>query len=69
MVPVEVRTLFWDMDLSVFNPTNYPDYSIFQVLEFGDDKAIAWLRETFSPEEIRRVLSTERRLSPKSEQF
>ena len=69
MVPVQVRTLFWDTDLSVFEPASYPDYAIFRVLEFGDESAVAWLRETFSPEEIRRVLSTERRLSPKSAQF
>ena len=69
MVPAQVQTLFWDTDLSVFNPTSFPDYAIFRVLEFGDDKAVTWLRETFSTEEIRRVLSTERRLSPKSAKF
>jgi hypothetical protein len=69
MVPAQVRTLFWDTDLSVFNPASYPDYAIFRVLEFGDDIAVAWLRETFTQDEIRRVLLTERRLSPKSAQF
>ena len=69
MVPAPVRTLFWDTDLSVFEPASYPDYVIFRVLEFGDDLAVEWLRKTFSAEEIRRVLRTERRLSPKSGTF
>ena len=69
MIPNQLRTLFWDIDIASFNPSDYPDYTIFRVLEFGDDDAIAWLRETFSEEEIRRVLRTERRLSPKSANF
>ena len=56
-------------NLSTFQLSAYPDYTIFRVLEYGDDEAIAWLRETFNPSEIRRVLCTERRLSPKSATF
>ncbi len=40
MVPAEVRTLFWDTDLSVPDPASYPDYAIFRALEFGDDEAV-----------------------------
>ena len=69
MVPNTLQALFWDTDLSIFQPSAYPDYTIFRVLEYGDDEAIAWLRETFSPPEIRRVICTERRLSPKSATF
>ena len=69
MVPAEVRTLFWDTDLAAFDPASHPDYAIFRVLELGDDEAVAWLRETFPEHEIRRVLMTERRLSPKSATF
>ena len=69
MVPTQVRTLFWDTDLAAFNPADFPDYTILRVLELGDDQAVAWLRETFSAHEIQRVLTTERRLSPKSATF
>ena len=69
MVPAEVRTLFWDTNLSVLDPACHPDYAIFRVLEFGDDGAVNWLRKTFSSDEIRRVLRTERRLSKKSATF
>jgi hypothetical protein len=69
MVPRTLQALFWDTDLSTFLPSDYPDYTILRVLEYGDDKAIAWLRETFELPEIRRVIHTERRLSPKSATF
>jgi hypothetical protein len=69
MVPNTLRPLFWDINLSDFEPLAYPDYTIFRVLEYGDDEAVAWLKETFSSEEIRRVIRSERRLSRKSANF
>jgi len=69
MIPSYLQTLFWDANLDTFAPEGYPDYTIFRVLEHGDDRAMAWLRERFSEAEIRRVLCTERRLSPKSATF
>ncbi len=69
MVPNTLQPLFWDTDVSTFQRVAYPDYTILRVLELGDDRAITWLRETFSAAEIRRVIQTERRLSPKSATF
>ena len=69
MIPSHLQTLFWDTDVSNFNPEAYPEYTIFRILEYGDEAAIAWLRETFSESEIRRVLCTERRLSRRSANF
>jgi hypothetical protein len=69
MIPSNLQTLFWDTNLDTFAPEAYPDYTIFRVLELGDEAAVEWLRKTFSEAEIRRVLSTERRLSEKSANF
>ena len=69
MVPKELATLFWDTAGGAFNPGEYPDYTILRILELGDDAAVAWMRETFAEDEIRRVVRTERRLSPKSATF
>jgi hypothetical protein len=69
MIPSNLRALFWDTNLDTFTPEAYPDYTILRVLELGDEAAVAWLRETFSEAEIRRVLKTERRLSEKSATF
>ena len=69
MVPKELHPLFWDVNLSEFDPAAYPDYTIFRVLEYGDAEAVKWLQQRFSEDEIRRVLRTERRLTPKSANF
>lgn len=69
MITSNLQTLFWDTNLDTFRPEAYPDYTIFRVLELGDEAAVAWLRKTFSDAEIRRVLSTEPRLSEKSANF
>ena len=69
MIPSNLRTLFWDVDLDSFDPSVYPDYTIFRVLEHGDEDAVAWLRKAFSPDQICGVLRTERRLSPKAATF
>jgi hypothetical protein len=69
MIPSNLQTLFWDTNLDTFVPEAFPDYSIFRVLELGDEAAVAWLRATFPDTEIRRVLLTERRLSEKSANF
>jgi hypothetical protein len=69
MIPSELHSLFWDTDLESFLPEAHPDYTIFRILELGDESAVCWLRQTFSESEIRRVLLTERRLSAKSATF
>ena len=69
MVPNELHALFWDTNLTIFDPAGYPDYTILRVLEYGDLPAFEWLREAFTDDEIRRVLQNERRLSPKSATF
>lgn len=69
MIPQNLRSLFWDVNLDSFNPASYPDYTIARVLEYGDEEAVRWLRETFTEEAIKRVISNERRLSPRSANF
>lgn len=69
MVPNHLRSLFWDIDLETFLPEKYPDYTISRVLELGDEAAVQWLRQNFPDSDIRHVLKTERRLTPKSANF
>ena len=69
MIPQHLHYLFWDVNLDSFNPTAYPEYTIFRVLELGDEKAVAWMKQTFPEDEIKRTISTESRLSRKSANF
>jgi hypothetical protein len=69
MIPQNLQPLFWDVNQQQFDPLAWPEYVIFRVLEFGDDVAARWMREMFSPAEIRRIICTEARLSPRSANF
>jgi hypothetical protein len=69
MIPQDLATLFWDTDLTDFDPLAFPTYTICRVLEYGDTEAVAWLRETFTAAQIKEVIRIERRLSPRSANF
>jgi len=69
MIPSSLQTLFWDTNLDTFKPEAYPDYTIFRVLEYGDEDAVQWMRQTFSEAEVRRVLCAEHRLTRKSANY
>lgn len=69
MIPQHLRLLFWDTNLDSFDPTAYPVYAIERVLEYGDEEAVAWLRRTFTHEQMVDVLRTDRRLTPLSANF
>jgi hypothetical protein len=69
MIPQNLRSLFWDINLEAFHSASYPEYTIARILEYGDKVAVAWLRETFTEEAIKRVITEERRLSPRTANF
>ena len=68
-IPKYLHYLFWDINVESVNPLEYPQYTISRVLEFGDEHGLAWIKETFSEEQIKSVIKSERRLSPKSANF
>jgi hypothetical protein len=61
--------LFWEIDAEDFDPRSYPRYTIGRVLEWGDERAYAWLQETFSEIQIENVIRGERRLTRRSANF
>lgn len=69
MIPKEITAFFWDVNIETFDPVSYPRYTIGRLLEFGDERAVAWMRQTFSEAQIRDVVRTERRLSRRSANF
>lgn len=69
MIPRQFHPLFWDVDAEHLDARSYPRYTIARVLEWGDERAYAWLKEVFSEEEIKSVVLGERRLTRKSANF
>jgi len=69
MIPRYLLSIFWDTNLDTLKPEAYPDYTIFRVLEYGDEEAAMWISQTFPEAEVRRVLCAEHRLSRKSANY
>ena len=69
MIPNNLRPFFWDIDAESFDPHAHPEYTIDRILELGTPEAINWLEEQFSADEIKAVIRSGRRLSPKSATF
>lgn len=69
LIPKHLSLLFWDANLEIFDPTAYPRYTIERVLEYGDQEAVAWMRQMFTEEQILDVIRTDRNLTPLSANF
>jgi len=64
-----LRPLFWDVNPDRFDPLAWPEYTIFRLLEYGDEEAVAWMRRMFSEAQIKKIVRDEHRLSAKSATF
>jgi hypothetical protein len=63
------RAFFWDIDPARLDLQENKGYIIERILELGDDKAVRWLFENYSRNDIRKVLAASQRISRKSSQY
>ena len=68
-IPKNIQHFFWDIEVETFNPLEYPEYTISRVLEFGNEESAAWIKELFKESEIKKVIRSDKRLSPKSANY
>lgn len=69
VIPEHLRAFFWDVDPDTFAPEAYPDYAIARILELGDVEAVSWMKAQFDEETIRKVICSDRRLTPRSANY
>ena len=69
MVPAELGRFFWDVDPAGLDPLRHKSFIIERILEFGDEKAVRWLFDAFSRDDIAAILESSRSLSMKSRNF
>lgn len=56
-VPAFLKTSLWSYDLSKMDPQKGSGEIITQVLNYGGEKEIGWIRQTYSQERIKEVLA------------
>ena len=59
MIPKEFDVFFWDINPRTFDPLSYPFYTLARLLELGDERAVAWMRQTFSRDQFCEVVRSE----------
>jgi len=68
-LPKKFRTLFWDSNFEIIDPSSKPLYVINRILDKGDLEAIHWVRQNFPEELIKETLKKLRDYSLKSATF
>jgi len=69
LIPKFLKKYFWDVDFSKLDKKNYSQFIIERILEYGDERAIKWMRENFKLNQIKNVLQQSKNLSRKSANF
>ncbi|MEK7376037.1 MAG: hypothetical protein AABZ57_02555 [Candidatus Margulisiibacteriota bacterium] len=68
-LPGFLKKYFWDVDYKKMNINNRKIFILKRMLEYGDEKAVEWMRKNFRKSEIRYVLCNFRGYSSKSANF
>ena len=68
-LPEHLRKYFWDVEFEKIDLRTHRAYVLQRILEYGDEKAVAWMRKHFKKVEIRDTLSHFRGCSRKSANY
>lgn len=68
-IPKFLKKYFWDIDFSKLDVKAHPQYVLERILEYGDEKAVAWMKKNFTRDEVADILFHFRGLSPKSANY
>ena len=62
-LPGFLKPFFWESALAQIHPRRHWFYIIERLIEYGDDRAIHWLKQHYSSEQIAEVVRTSRAIS------
>lgn len=68
-LPEFLKKYFWDVDFSKLDKEAYSQFIIERILEYGDEKAIKWMKKNFKLNEIKTVICQSKNLSLRSANF
>ena len=68
-LPDFLKKYFWDTEFEKIILEDRRVYVLKRILEYGDEKAVAWMRRTYTASEIKIALSNFRGYSQKSANY
>ena len=67
--PEYLRKYFWDIDFDKLDIVTHSHSVLSRILEYGDERAIAWMKKNFTRDDVADVLFHLRSFSPRSANF
>ena len=64
MIPIEFKPYFWDVNFEELDISKHKRYIISRLYCYGDLKAIKWLNNTYSQEDIKDTAKNSKNLKP-----
>jgi len=68
-LPEFLRSYFWDVKFEDLDLKKSRTFILKRVLDRGDTKALSWVRQNYTNQEIEKLLLTTRDISPKTANF
>ena len=68
-LPKFLEKYFWDVEFKEIDTKSYSSDVLARLLEYGDEKAISWIKRKFTRHQIEDVLLHYRSVSPRSANF
>ena len=68
-LPEFLKPLFWEVNFQDLDTIKRGDYVIKRILEYGDRRAVNWMRQSFNKAKIENVILKTRDLSPQSANY
>ncbi len=68
-IPKYLIHLFWDVKIEKIDLKIHSKFVISRILNFGDERAIKWLKKEFSDNEIKSIIKNNRYLDKKTLNF
>jgi hypothetical protein len=68
-LPEYLRSYFWDVNFDLLNFKKSKTFILKRVLDRGNTKALGWMRQNYTNQEIEKLLLTTRDISPKTANF
>ena len=69
MIQNELKKYFWDVDFDKIDIQKNKRFVLERILELGDEKAVDWMKRSFSNKEMLEALKDNKRISKKSLNF
>ncbi len=68
-LPEFLKKYFWEVDFKEIDLRKHSTYILIRLMEYGDEKAVSWIKKHFTGEDIANVLFHFKGISPRTANY